>query len=56
MKKYRLRESAKNVLAVVAFLSLIVIGVIIVDTRLGQINDNQQKSATEVRTHIAQTN
>ncbi|HAB66563.1 MAG TPA: hypothetical protein DCE23_04265 [Firmicutes bacterium] len=51
-KRYKLKKSAKDIiLSVALFYALIIIGVIMIDFRLGQIND-QQKSAdvSEVQT------
>lgn len=51
-KKYKLKKSVKDIiLSVSLFYALIVIGVIMIDFRLSQIN-NQQKSAdvSEVQT------
>lgn len=50
----KLKESVKNTLGVILFYGLIVLGVVLINARMEQLN--QQKSATEPTTHIAQNN
>lgn len=54
MKKLRLRESVKNVLGVIALYTLIVVGVIAINARLGYLQENGQiKNADSVETTSA---
>lgn len=48
----KLKESVKNTIGVVILYGLIVLGVVLINARMEQLN--QQKSATEPLTHIAQ--
>lgn len=49
-----MKESVKNTLGIILFYGLIVLGVVLINSRMEQLN--QQKSATEPVTHIAQNN
>lgn len=53
MKKRKLREEVKNILAVVSFYLILILGVIAINARFETINE-QQKSATESEVRIAQ--
>lgn len=50
----KLREKVKDILGTVLFLGLIVLGVVLVNSRLEYLE--QQKSATESEVRIAQIN
>ena len=50
MKKLRLRESVKNFLGIMAFYLIIVGGVILVDARMKQINDQKKADVQIVQT------
>lgn len=52
MKKLRLKESVKNVIGIVVFYVIIVVGVIAIDCRLGNLE--QTKSADESVVQTAQ--
>ena len=52
-KRLKLKDSAKDLIGIVCFYLLIVIGFMLINARLGMINE-QQKSATESAVHIAQ--
>ena len=53
-KKLRLRQWVKNALGIIAFYSILIIGVILVDARMGELN--QQKSADVSESQTAQIN
>lgn len=53
MKKRKLREPVKNVLAVVSFYAILILGVVAINARFETINE-QQKSANEGSAQIAQ--
>ena len=48
----KLKESVKNTIGVILFYGLIVLGVVLINARMEQLN--QQKSAIEPLTQIAQ--
>lgn len=52
-KRLKLKDSVKDLIGIVCFYLLIVIGFMLINARLGMTNE-QQKSATESEVHIAQ--
>lgn len=54
MKKLRLKESVKDILGIILFYSVLVIGVILLNARMGELN--QQKSADVSEIQTAQLN
>lgn len=53
-KKLRLRPWVKNALGIIAFYSILIIGIILLNARMGELN--QQKSADVSESQTAQIN
>ena len=50
MKKLRLRQWVKDALGVIALYSILIIGVILLDARMGELNQQKSADVSEVQT------